>query len=277
MFRRYADFLPAFFLPFPILLPSLHNRQHSHYSVNRRTKVMRHMGKKFAFCRIGLPDLFQKLHNGLFLLLPRHHGFRNVLMVPIQAGSRFFKCFIRHTAAADIYSPQFWMVPRINHLGAPVFQHLPHSLLYHLHIIRLNIFKPVLVAFFRFNFIRHTQKNPHGTVCIHPGLAAFLHLNGPDAGSGSLQNIFQTLPCFQLVLFFLLHYSIDVPLGKNRTIFSRCPFYRRKMHLQILQPVCAFFYLIPDRKFLLFFKLRKHIFFFCDSAEPFLVHRNHIL
>ena len=32
-------------------------------------------------------------------------------------------------------------------------------------------------------------------------------------------------------------------------------FYRRKMHLQILQPVCAFFYLIPDRKFLLFFKL----------------------
>ena len=195
---------------------------------------MRHMRKKFAFGRICLPYPLQKFHNRLLLPLSRHHSLRDVLMVSVQADSRFFECFVRNAAAADINFSQLGVIPGIDYLGAPGFHYFPHRFLYHLHIIRRNTFKPSPVAFLRLNLIRHAQKNPHGPVRKHPGLAALLKFNRPYAGSGALQNVLEALSCLQLVFFFLLHNGIDIALRKNRTVLLLRLLRGGKMKLQVL-------------------------------------------
>ena len=115
------------------------------------------MGKKFTLCRIGPSDPFQQFQNRLLLPVLRHHGLRDILMVSVQTGTRFFECLVGHTAAADIYFTQFRMIPGINHLGTADFQYFPNRFLHHLHIVRLNVLKPVLIALFRFDSIRHAQ------------------------------------------------------------------------------------------------------------------------
>ena len=192
------------------------------------------MGEKLAFCRVRPPHPLQKLHDRLFLLFPRHHGFRDVLMVSVQARARFFKRLVRHAAAADINSPKGRVIPGIDDLGASGIQYCPHSLLDHFHIVRLNAFKPVPVALLRPNGIRHPQENPHSPVRVQPGPAALFQLNGPNAGSGALQNVFQAPSGLQLVFLFPLHQGVDIPQGKDRAVLRRRPLRSGKVNLQIL-------------------------------------------
>ncbi len=238
---------------------------------------MRHMGKKFALCGVCPADLFQKLHNRLLLFLSCQHYLRDILMVSVQARTLFFERLIRHTAAADIDFSKLRVIPGVNHFGTAGLQYLPHRFLHHHHIVRFNMLKPMPVALFWFYLIRYAQKTAHRPVRIHPWLASLLQLNRPDPGSGAFQNVFQAPPCLQLVFLFLLHYGVDIPLGKNRTVLFRRFFRGGKMNLQVFQSAGAVFLLIPDGKFLLFLKLRQYIVFFCHGPKAFLIPGDHIL
>ena len=235
------------------------------------------MGKKFALCRVCLLHPLQKLHDGLLLLLSRHHSLCDVLMVSVQADAGFLKGPVRHAAAADIDFPQLRMVPGIHHLGASAFQHLPDRLLYHLHIIRLDAIKPVLVARLRPDVLRHAQKDTHGPVRVHSWRTAVLQLDRPYPGPGALQDVLKTLPRLQLVLLLLLHKSVDVLLCENRAVFRRCFFRGRKMELQIVQSGGVVLQLIPDREFLCTPEPGQHIAFLRHSTQTLLVPRHHIL
>ena len=270
------DFLPALSLQFRVILAFFQDGQHPQNPVDGCAQVVRHVGKEFTLCRICLPYPIEKLQNGLLLLFPRHHGFRDVLMISVQAAPRFFKGFVRHAAAADINFSQRWMIPGIDHLGASAVQYFPYCFLYHFHIVRLNAFKPEPVAFLRPNLLRYAQKNPHGSVRIHPWLAAVLQLNRPDAGPGSLENVLQAPPCLQLVFLLLLHQGIDIPLSKNHPVLSPKFLRDGKIHLQVLQPGRTVFHLVADREFLICPELSQHIIFFRHGAEPFLIPWNHI-
>ncbi len=274
MLRRHTDFLAACFLLLHVLLPFLHNCQHSKNPVNGRAQVMGHMGKEFALCRVRTSHLFEQLHNRLLLFFPCHHSLRDILMVTVETETRFFECLVRHTAAAHVYFAQRRMFPRINHFGTPCFQHVCHGFLHHLHIIRHDVVKPMLIALFRVNPVRYAQQNTHGAVGIHPWPAALLELNRPDSGTRSLKNVLKTLSCFELILFFLLHHGIDIALGKNDTVvFLR----DGKMHLHMFKSGHIVLDLIAYKKLFLFSKLRKHIVFFRRRAEQFLISGNHIL
>ena len=50
MFGGGTDFLSAFHLFLQLVLTMFHDSQHSQDTINGRTKVMRHVGEKFAFC-----------------------------------------------------------------------------------------------------------------------------------------------------------------------------------------------------------------------------------
>ena len=227
MLCRYTDFFPAILLPLGVVLTVFQDGQHPQDPVDGRAEIVRHMGEEFTFCRVGLSHTFQKLHDGLFLFFPRHHGFCNVLVVSVQAGARLFECPVRHAAAADIYFSKFWMAPRVNHLGSSGPQYFLYRLLNHLHIVGFNALKPVLIALFRIHVIRHAQENPHGPVRIHPGPAVFLQLNGPDAGPGSLQNILQALPPLQIAPFLKLPEQIAPLQGGHDKIRRRLEHIRR--------------------------------------------------
>ncbi len=166
-------------------------------------------------------------------------------MVSVQADTRFFKGSVRHTAAANINFPKLRVIPGIDHLRTAGFQYLLHRFLHHRYIVRLNVIKPVPVALLRFDLIRHSQKDPHGLVRIHSRTAALLQLNGPDTGSGSLQNPLQALPCVQLVLFLLLDHSIHIPQSENHDILFPDPVHGGKMNLQMPQPIGIILHLIP--------------------------------
>ena len=195
---------------------------------------MGHVGEKFALCRVCLPHPLQKLHDGLLLLLSRHHGLCDVLMVSVQAGAGFLESFVRYAAAANVNSPQLWMIPGVDHLRAAVLQYFPNRLLHHHHIVRRNALKPVPIARLRPDPVRYAQQDPHGPVGIHPRRAALLQLDRPDSGPGSLQNVFQTPPCLQLVLLLLFHHGVDVPLGKNRAVPRLRSLGSGKVDLQVL-------------------------------------------
>ena len=238
---------------------------------------MGHMGKKFTLCRICPPNLFQQFHNSMFLFLSCYHNFCDILMVTIQAGARFFECFVLYPAAADMNFTQVRMIPRIYHLGTPCLQYFPNRILHHFHIVRLYIFKPAPITLLWVNFIRRSQKNPHCPISVHPGLAALFQFNRPNTGSGSLQNILQAPPCLQLVFLLLFHYGINIPLGKNRTIFFFCFPCNRKMNLHVFQPINAVFHFVPDIELLFCPELGKNIVFFRHSTKPFLIPWNYIL
>ena len=153
VFRGDTDLLPALALPLRIFLPLLHDGQHTQNAVDGRAQIVGHIRKKFALRRIRPSDLLQQLHDGLFLFPLRHHGLRDILMISVQADARFFKGSVRHTAAADIDFAQLRMIPGIDDLGTSGFQDFLHRFLHHLHIIRLNVFKPVPIAFLRLDLI----------------------------------------------------------------------------------------------------------------------------
>ena len=197
-------------------------------------------------------------------------------MVSVQAGPRFFEGLVLYAAAADIDFPQLRVIPWIDHLGTPSFQYLTDRILHHLHIVRLNIIKPVPIALLRSSLIRHSQKNPHGPVRIHPGPAPLLKFDGPDTGSGSLQNILHAFPCFKLVLLFLLHHGIDIPLGKYSAILLRRFLCSGIMDLHMFQPICIVLHLITHIELLLFLKLSQHIVPFRYGKKSLLIAGNHV-
>ena len=218
MLRRHADLLLALSLPLRVVSALLQDGQHPQDPVEGRAQVVGHMGEEFALGRIRPPHPLQELHDGLLLLLPRHHGLGDVLMVSVHAGARLLEGLVRHTAAADIDLPQGRMVPGVDHLGAPHLQHLPDRLLHHLDVVGLDALEPVAVALLRPDLPRQAQEDPHGPVGIHPGLAALLQLDRPDTGPGPLQDVLQALPGLQLILLLLLHHSVHVPLRKDRAV-----------------------------------------------------------
>ena len=234
------------------------------------------MGEEFAFGRICPPHLLQQLHDGLVLLLLGHHDLRDVLVVSVQAGPRLLERLVRHAAAADVYLPQLGVVPGVDHLGTAGLQHFPHRVLDHLHIVRLNVLKPAPVALLRPDVVRHAQEDAHSSVSVHPGLAALLQLNGPDAGSRSLQNVLQALPGFQLIFLLLLHHGVDIPQGKNRTVLLLRLSGGGKMNLHVLQPIGTVLHLIADIEFFIGLKLGQHIVPFRHGAQPVLVPGNHV-
>ena len=194
------------------------------------------MGEEFAFGRIGPPYLLQQLHDILLLLFPGHRDFRDILMVSVEADARLFELPVRHAAAADINFPQRGVVPGVHHFGTSAFQHFLHGLLYHFHVVRLDFFIPVPVTRLRFDILRHAQEHPHGSVRIHPGFTVRLQFNGPDTGSGTLQNILQALPGLRFIPFLLLHHGIYVPKRKNRALLLRFLPRNGKMNFQIFKP-----------------------------------------
>ncbi len=198
-------------------------------------------------------------------------------MVSIHADARFFEGSVRHAAAADIDLSKLWMMPGVNHFGAPGFQHLLYRILHHLHIVRLNIFKPSAVARFRLDLLRNAKQDTHGTVRIHPGLTALLQLDRPDTGSGTLQNIFQALSRLQFVLLLLLYHRVDIPQRKNGAVLPPSLLHRRKMKLQMFQSIGIFPHLIPDIKLLLCPQLIHHKVFSGHGKKPLFIPRNHIL
>ena len=202
--HRHPDLPPAVPLPLQVALALFQDGQHSQNPVDGRAQVVGHMGEELALGRVPLPHPLQQLHDGLLLLLPGHHGLRDVLVVAVEAGPRLFKRPVRHAAAADIDFAQHRMVPGVDHLAPPGAQYFLHRLPHHLHIVRLNPRKPVPVALLRPDAVRHAQKNPHGPVRVHPGRAALLQLNGPGSGPGPLQNVLQALPALQVAPLFQL-------------------------------------------------------------------------
>ena len=221
MLRRHTDLLPAVPLPLRVVLTFFQDGQHPQNPVDGRAEVVGHMGEEFTFRRICLPHPFQELHDGLFLLFPRHHGFRDVLMVSVQAAARFFKRPVRHAAAADVDLAQRRVVPGVDHLGPPGFQHLLDRFLHHRRIVGLDALKPVAVTRLRPDVLRHAQEDPHGPVRVHPGLAALLQLDGPDAGPGPLQDVLQALPPLQIASLLELPEQIAPLQGGHNKVRRR--------------------------------------------------------